>query len=99
MTQEWNMVVMQGWNMVVMQGWNMVVMQGWNMVVMQGWNIVMAQGMNMVAHYGMELHTLHPFLLPVIAMHIESPFLISSWKFEEPSSLPAAYTMNVVDQP
>ena len=48
---------------------NMVVMQGWTMAVVQG-----GRGRNIVVawlhHCGMEVHTLHPFLLPVIAMLI-----------------------------
>ena len=52
--------------MVVIQRGNMVVMQGWNMLLVQGGNIVVAW----LHHCGMEVHTLHPFLLPVIAMFI-----------------------------
>ena len=52
--------------MVVAQGENMVVAQGGNMVVVRGGNIVVAS----LHHCGMEVHTLHPFLLPVIAMLI-----------------------------
>ena len=73
-----NMVVAQGRNIIVMQGGDMVVAQGENMVVAQGENMVVElggeHGCSMVVawlhHCGMEVHTLHSFLLPVIAMLI-----------------------------
>ena len=65
MMQVENMVVAQGRNIIVMQGGNMVVAE--NMVVeLEGGNMVVAW----LHHCGMEIHTLHPFLLPVIAMLI-----------------------------
>ena len=50
---------------VTLEG-NMVVAQRRNMVVVRGGNIAVAW----LHHCGMEVHTLHPFLLPVIAMLI-----------------------------
>ena len=48
-------------NMVIMRWWNHNLW--WNVVVVQGGNIVVAW----LNRCGMEAHTLHSFLLPVIA--------------------------------